>query len=79
MDISLITHWHWWVLALAMVILEVFAPGAIFIWLGVAASIVGVILLVAPDLGWEYQFMTFAILSIVTMAAWKLYRRTRST
>jgi membrane protein implicated in regulation of membrane protease activity len=79
MDISSLTHWHWWVLGIALIVLEVFAPGAIFIWMGVAAAVVGVILLVAPELGWEYQFMVFSILSIVAIAGWKIYQRKHPT
>lgn len=79
MDISTLTHWHWWVLAVALIVLEVFAPGAVFIWMGVAAAVVGVILLIAPDLGWEYQFMVFSILSVVAIAAWKVYQRKHPT
>lgn len=79
MDMSTLTHWHWWVLALALIVLEVFAPGAVFIWMGVGAAVVGVILLIAPDLGWEYQFMVFTIFSIVSIAAWKMYQRKHPT
>jgi len=79
MDFSSLTHWHWWVLAVALIVLEVFAPGAVFIWMGVAAAVVGVILLIAPDMGWEYQFMVFSILSVVSIAAWKVYQRKHPT
>lgn len=79
MDMSTLTHWHWWVLALALIVLEVFAPGAVFIWMGFGAAVVGVILLIAPDLGWEYQFMVFTVFSIVSIAAWKMYQRKHPT
>ena len=79
MDISSLTHWHWWVLAIALIVLEVFAPGAVFIWMGVGAAVVGMILLIAPDMGWEYQFMVFTIFSIVSIAAWKMYQRKHPT
>ena len=68
-----ITYWHWFILAVVLIILEIFAPSAFFMWMGVAAGVVGVILWIAPDLGWEYQFMIFAILSIVSIALWKRY------
>jgi inner membrane protein len=70
-----LTYWHWWILALALIVLEVFAPGAIFLWMGVGAGIVGVILLFAPDMGWEYQLMIFAIFSVVSIAAWRTFIR----
>ncbi len=70
-----ITYWHWWILAVALLVLEVFAPGAFFLWMGVGAGIVGVILLIAPDMGWEYQFMVFSIFSVVSIASWRLFIR----
>ena len=79
MDFNSLTYWHWWILAVALIVLEVFAPGAVFIWMGVAAAVVGVILLIAPDMGWEYQFMVFSILSVVSIASWKVYQRKHPT
>lgn len=67
---STIVYWHWWVLALALLILEVFAPGFIFLWLAVAAGIVGLILYFTPDLAWEYQFMAFGVFSVVAVTVW---------
>ncbi len=29
--------WHWWIAAILFLVLETFAPGAIFLWMGVAA------------------------------------------
>ena len=66
-----VTFWHWWVLGIVLVILEVFAPGAIFLWLGVAAGIVGVILLVIPSLTWEWQFLIFSVISVLSIVLWR--------
>lgn len=74
-----ITYWHWWILAVALLVLEVFAPGAFFLWMGVGAGIVGVILLIAPDMGWEYQLMVFSIFSVVSIASWRLFIRKHPT
>ena len=74
-----LTYWHWWILGLVLLVLEVFAPGAVFMWMGVGAGIVGVILFFAPDLGWEYQLMIFAIFSVVTIAVWRMYVRKHPT
>ncbi len=69
-----ITFWHWWILGVALIGLEVFAPGAFFLWMGISAAVVGTILAIVPDLGWEYQVMLFAIFSIVSIALWKRYQ-----
>lgn len=59
--------WHWWVFAIVLVILEVFSPGAFFMWLGAAAGATGLALLVLPDMSWEIQFIIFAGMSIVAI------------
>ena len=38
MTLDQLGHWHWWILTAALIILEVFAPGAFFLWLGLAAA-----------------------------------------
>lgn len=45
--------WHWWVLALVLLALEIAAPGTFFLWLAVAAGVVGLILLLLPALAWQ--------------------------
>ena len=79
MTLEQLTYWHWWILGVGLIVLEVFAPGTFFLWMGIAAGVVGFILLLAPDLGWQYQFMVFSIFSIVSIAAWRLYLRNPPT
>jgi hypothetical protein len=69
-----IVYWHWWVLGLGMLILEAFMPGAIFLWMGISAAVVGLLLWLVPGLGWEWQFLIFALLSVISVVAWKKYR-----
>jgi membrane protein implicated in regulation of membrane protease activity len=71
-----ITYWHWWILAAALIILEVFAPGAFFLWLGIAAGVVGGLIYLAPDLAWEHQVLTFSVLSVASIIIWRKYFRT---
>jgi membrane protein implicated in regulation of membrane protease activity len=71
-----ITYWHWWILAAALIILEVFAPGAFFLWLGIAAGVVGSLIYLTPNLAWEYQVLVFSVLSVVSILVWRKYFRT---
>jgi len=71
-----ITYWHWWILAAALIILEVFAPGAFFLWLGIAAGVVGGLIYLTPSLAWEYQVLVFSVLSVVSILVWRKYFRT---
>ena len=71
--------WHWWIAAVLLLVLETFAPGAVFLWLGVAAGIVGLVLLIVPDLGWQGQFLLFALFTVVSAVAWRAYQRRHPT
>jgi membrane protein implicated in regulation of membrane protease activity len=72
-----IVFWHWWILAGLLLILELTAPAFFFLWLGIAAASVGLILLVFPSIGVEIQLVLFAITSIVSVLAWRKYRESR--
>jgi len=69
--------WHWWILAGLLLILELTAPAFFFLWLGIAAGAVGLILLVFPSIDFETQLILFAVASIVAVLAWRRYRETR--
>ena len=72
-----VEYWHWWSLGIALLVLEAFAPGAIFLWMGIAAGVVGVVLLVAPAMAWQAQLIAFAVLSVVAVVGWRLFQRGR--
>ncbi len=60
--------WHWALLGIVLVILEILAPGIYLLWLGIAAGLVSALLWLFPELGWQAQFIAFAILSIASVA-----------
>ena len=74
-----INYWHWFIAGVVLIVLEVFAPGAFFLWLGVSAGVVGLILVAFPDMGWETQFLIFAVISVVSIAVWRLRLRKHPT
>lgn len=59
-----IIYWHWLALAGAFIGLEIMAPGVFLIFLGIAAGIVGLIMLAVPSLDWRLQLLAFAVLSV---------------
>lgn len=67
-----LNFWHWFTLAALLIILEVFSPGAFFLWLGIAASGVGVVMIFLAELSWQSQLTIFAIFSIASLIAWRL-------
>lgn len=74
-----IVFWHWWILAGVLLILELTAPAFFFLFLGIAAAAVGLILLVIPGMSLETQLVVFAVGSIVTVLAWRKYREAHPT
>ncbi len=74
-----IEFWHWWIAGIALVIIEVFAPGAVFLWMGISAGVVGAVLLAVPDISWQVQFLAFAVLSVGAIAGWRVYHKRHPT
>lgn len=69
-------YWHWWILGALLVIAEMLVPGIFFLWLAIAAGVTGLTALLLPDLGWQYQLLMFALLSVVSaVAGRRLYGR----
>ncbi|MGC1952361.1 MAG: NfeD family protein [Gammaproteobacteria bacterium] len=67
------TFWQWWILGLILVILEVFAPGAFLIWIGISAGMVGLLLLFVPALPWQLQVLMFGVFSVAIVLVWRRY------
>ncbi len=62
-----LVYWHWLALAAALVVIEVLLPGVLFLWLGIAAAVTGLIALALPALGWEIQVLVFAVLAVASV------------
>lgn len=66
-----IEFWYWWALGLTLLVAEVFAPGAVFLWMGVAAGVTGVALFALPSMSVENQLLLFSVLSVVAVVVWR--------
>lgn len=75
-NLESMVFWHWWIVAIVFIILEVFIPGAVLIWFGAAAGVVGLLLFAMPDMGWELQFALWGVLSIVAVLISRRYLKT---
>lgn len=70
------TFWHWFALGGVLLILEIFTPTFYLIWPGIAAVVVGIIALVAPELRWEIDVTIFGVMSLVAIVVWHgFYKR----
>lgn len=65
--------WQWWLVGVVLVILEMFAPGTFFLWLGISALIVGALLWFIPDMIWQIQLLIFAIMSVSSLVVFRFY------
>jgi inner membrane protein len=65
-SLDLLVFWHWFALGALLIVLELLVPGVIFLWLGIAAFSVGIILFLVPGFGWEVQLIMFGIVATVT-------------
>ena len=53
--------WHWALAGIVFLILEIFAPGVFFMWMGLAAGIVAAVVWLVPALSWQVQVLIFFI------------------
>jgi|TARA_B100000315_G_C14585185_1_gene592622 hypothetical protein len=74
-----VEFWHWWVLAAILIGIEIFAPSAVLIWPGIAAGVVGFVVLADADIAWELQLALFAVISVASLFGWRYYARSRPT
>lgn len=70
MDFKLV-YWYWFIFAAFFFALEIFAPGAIFMWFGFGAIVSGIGLLLFPELSEAWQLMLFAVFSGASVLIWR--------
>ncbi len=74
-----LVFWHWWILAVALIVLEALVPGVIFLWVGIGAGLTGIILVAEPAIGWESQLLLFSVLSVVSGVGGRLWVKRHPT
>ncbi|MBN8481258.1 MAG: NfeD family protein [Xanthomonadales bacterium] len=72
---NLLSSYGWWILALVLIAAELLAPGYFLLWIGVAAAVMGLVMLVVPGLPFIAQAAAFGVLAIATcLVYWKFIR-----
>lgn len=56
--------WTWWIVGFSLLILEIIAPGVFFLWVGLAALIIGTAALLVP-MAWQVQIIGFAVFALI--------------
>lgn len=72
MELSLL-YWHWIVFGIVLMSFEMFIPTFTILWFGAAAVIVGLILLIFPDLHIALQLLSWALFSGLFAWLWFKY------
>jgi inner membrane protein len=68
-----VTFWYWLAFGMGLMLVEVLVPGVLFLWLGAAAILTGLLMLAVPDVTWEIQLVVFAVLSVVSVFVGRRY------
>jgi membrane protein implicated in regulation of membrane protease activity len=67
--------WHWMVLGIVLVLLELAVPAFFLVWFGVGALVVGLVLLAVPGLSFAWQVLVWIACSILFIWLWfKVFR-----
>lgn len=67
--------WHWFVLAVILVVLELATTTGFVLGIAFAALALSGILLIAPGMAWDWQFLIFGVLSVVLTLFYRAYFR----
>jgi hypothetical protein len=71
-------YWYWLAFGMALMAVEIFLPSFTALWFGVGAIVVGVLVLLFPDLALTWQVLVWAVASAAFTFAWFRYFRNRS-
>ncbi len=72
--IDQIEFWHWFIATVVLITLEmVVLPAVFFLWMGIAAGVVGLLLMLMPGLPFMAQIIIFTVLAVVSLVVHKRY------
>ncbi|ENO85618.1 NfeD family protein [Thauera linaloolentis] len=79
MDNTLIIEWwHWEIVGVGLVLLELAIPAFFVIWFGFGALLVGLLLLAAPELSLAAQVAAWAFASVAMAVLWfRVFKRSQ--
>ncbi|MGV6807450.1 MAG: NfeD family protein [bacterium] len=72
-----IVYWHWLAFGSALVVLEIFIPSFTIFWFGLGALIVGLLMVIFPDMGQGAQILIWSVSSLAFTIAWFKYFKPR--
>ncbi|MBC8949131.1 MULTISPECIES: NfeD family protein [Xenorhabdus] len=69
--------WFWLCFGGLLLIAELLGTGGYLLWTGSAAVVVALITWIFPNMGWELQGTLFAVLTLLSVIAWRSWLRHR--
>ncbi len=70
-----VEYWHWIAFGAVLIVVEIFAPGGVFLWPALAAIVVGIIDFIAPGMSNSFLLLVWGISSIILVVGWVAYRK----
>lgn len=67
--------WYWLIAGVVMIIVEILSPTAYFLWMGISAIVVGLLLFALPEISLLIQAIIFGVLSMVSLVLYKRYKK----
>ncbi|MEZ5524427.1 MAG: NfeD family protein [Pseudomonadales bacterium] len=77
MELNLL-YWHWLVLGMGLIMIEIVLPSFVSLWFGAGALLVGVLLLFLPELPIWLQLLIWTIASVAFTGLWFKYLKPKS-
>ncbi len=68
-----VLYWHWLVLGMGLMMVEIFLPSFMALWFGLGAVLVGLLLLAVPQLSLSWQLLIWTFFSVVLTYLWFHY------
>ena len=65
-----VLYWHWIVLGIGLMALEIILPSFVALWFGAAAVLVGLVVLIIPSMDLSMQVVCWVIISILLTWLW---------
>ena len=70
-----IEFWYWLIAAVVMIVIEMVVPAAYFLWMGISAFVVGLLLFAFPEIPLLIQVVIFGVLSVASLVLYKRHQK----
>mgnify|MGYP001787534909 CR=1 FL=1 len=71
-------YWHWLIFGMLLTMLEILLPSFTALWFGIGALLVGLLLLVFPEMSVGWQIFIWAVASAAATWGWFRFLKPRS-